>query len=212
VREPPLSRVSACQSVAGDFHPHLHTVSWSTRGKQIALGTSGGDILQYSPTDPSVAKATIPRAQGPDLAGTVPIMVQWLSNYTFYVIYAAPRPTDSLDDYQPDQYNYVLTYDKKNNHVIDTNIPLPWDPYGMSREPGHQVAFLRAWGSFKHLVFVNDAHASDVGIIGCIGDTSASEEGVWSKISLEDESITFPLTPEMDDTSLIGMDIDLSAG
>jgi nucleoporin NUP159 len=186
-------------------------VSWSTRGKQIAIGTSGGDILQYSPTDPSEAKATIPRANGPDLAGTIPIMIQWLSNYTFYVIYAAPRPEASLDDYQPDQHNYILTYDKKNSHVADTSIPLPWEPYGLSREPGHQIASLRGWGRFKHLVFVNDAHASNVGIIGCIGDASASEEGVWSKISSEDETITFPLTSEMDDTSLVGMDMDLSA-
>jgi nucleoporin NUP159 len=138
-------------------------------------------------------------------------MIEWLSNYTFYVIYAAPRPEQSLDDYQPEQHNYILTYDKKNSHIKDTFIPLPWEPYGLSREPGHQIASLRGWGRFKHLIFVNDAHASDVGIIGCIGDVSASEEGAWSKISLGDESITFPLTSEMDDTSLIGMDMDLSA-
>ncbi|KIM33490.1 hypothetical protein M408DRAFT_326194 [Serendipita vermifera MAFF 305830] len=187
-------------------------ISWSTRGKQIAIATSSGDILQYSPADPAAAKATIPRAQGPNLTGTVPIMLQWLSNYTFYVVYAEPKPDESLDEYQPDQHNYVLTYDKKSNHITDTNIPLPWDAYGLSREPGHQTKLLRGWGRFKHLIFVNDAHASDVGVVACIGDASTTDEsGTWSKLSFEDGSMTFPLTADMDDTSLIGMDFDFSA-
>ena len=139
-------------------------------------------------------------------------MLQWLSNYTFYVVYAEPKSDASSEEYQPDQHNYVLTYDKRNNHVTDTNIPLPWDPYGLAREPGHQTKLLRGWGRFKHLIFVNDAHASDVGIVACIGDASSSDEsGTWSKLSFEDGSITFPLTADMDDTSLIGMDMDLSA-
>lgn len=128
------------------------------------------------------------------------------------MVYAEPRSEGTLDEYQPDQYNYILTYNKNNSHITDTSIPLPWDPYGLSREPGHQTKLLRGWGRFKHLIFVNDAHASDVGIMACIGDADASEEsGTWSKLSFEDGSITFPLTSEMDDTSLIGMDMDLSA-
>lgn len=186
--------------------------SWSTRGKQIAIATSSGDILQYSPAEPTAAKATIPRAQGPDLNGTVPLFIQWLSNFTFHVIYAEPRPEASLDDYQPTQHNYIITYDKKTNHATDVQLPLPWDPWGLSREPGHQMATLRSWGRFKYLLFVNDAHATDVGIVGCIGDANTVDDsGVWTKISLGDESLTFPMSSDMEETSLIGMDVDLSA-
>ena len=116
------------------------------------------------------------------------------------------------EEYLPDQFNYIITYDKKTNQAIDTFLPLPWDPYGLSREPGHQVASLKHWGRFKQLCFINDAHATNVGIFGCIGDpASGDESGVWSTISLGEESLTFPLSSDMDDTSLIGMALDLSA-
>jgi nucleoporin NUP159 len=190
----------------------LTSVSWSTKGKQIAIATSNADILQYSPAEPAEARATIPRAQGPDLNGTVPLLIQWLSNSTFHVIYAEPRSEASLDDYEPQQHNYIVTFDKRSNQVTDIQLPLPWDPYGLTREPGHQTATLRSWGRYKHLLFVNDAHASDVGIIGCIGDSNSAEDsGNWAKISLGDDSITFPLSSDMDETSLIGMGLDLSA-
>lgn len=187
--------------------------SWSSRGKQIAIGLVSGDIVQYSPSSPSEAKATVPRAQGPDLQGTIPLALQWLSNTTFYVIYAQPRSED-LEEYEPTQYNYIISYDKKTNHAIDTLIPLPWEPYGLQREPGHLVTSLRSWGAFKHLVFVNDAHANDVGIIACLGDPSspvADDSGRWLKVSLGEDSLTFPLSSELDDTSLVGMSMDLSA-
>ncbi|KAG8764580.1 hypothetical protein FRC15_007535, partial [Serendipita sp. 397] len=188
-------------------------ISWSTRGKQIAIATSGGDILQYSPADPTSAKSTIPRAQGPDLSGTVPLLLQWLSNYTFHVVYALPKPDESLEEYQPDQYNYIIHYDKQTNHATDTQLPLPWEPYGLSREPGHQAVVLKSWGEFKHLCFINDAHATNVGIFACIGNAPGSDEtgGTWSTISLGEESLTFPLSSDMEDTSLIGMALDVSA-
>ncbi|KAG8830152.1 hypothetical protein FRC17_005344 [Serendipita sp. 399] len=188
-------------------------ISWSTRGKQIAIATSSGDILQYSPTDPASAKTTIPRAQGPDIAGTVPLLLQWLSNYTFHVVYAQPKPDESLDEYQPDQHNYIIHYEKQTNHATDTQLPLPWEPYGFAREPGHQTVALKSWGDFKHLCFINDTHATNVGIFACIGNAPGSDEtgATWSTISLGEEAITFPLTSELDDTSLIGMSLDVSA-
>ncbi|PVF95894.1 hypothetical protein CPB86DRAFT_737916 [Serendipita vermifera] len=187
-------------------------ISWSTKGKQIAIGTSSGDIVQYSPTDPVVAKGTIPRVQGPNLEGTVPFLIQWLSNNIFHVVYAEPKPEGIMEEHLPDQYNYIVQFDKRTNQVTDIRIDLPWEPYGLARDPGHQVACLRDWGRFKYLCFVNDAHANDVGIIGCIGDpTNAEEAGTWTKISLGEDSITFPLSSDMDDTSLIGMALDLSA-
>lgn len=79
----------------------------------------------------------------------------------------------------------------------------------MEREPGHLVSCLRPWGAFKHLIFINDAHANDVGIVACLGNSS--EEGKWIKVSLGEESLTFPLASDMDDTSLVGMSLDVSA-
>lgn len=187
--------------------------SWSSKGKQIAIGLSSGDIVQYSPSSPSEAKVTVPRAQGPDLQGTIPLALQWLSNTIFYVIYAQPRSEADLNEYEPTQYNYIISYDKKSNHATDTFLPLPWEPYGLQREPGHLVAGLRPWGAFKHLVFVNDAHANDVGIVACLGEANSTmdDSGRWVKVSLEEESLTFPLSSDMDDTSLVGMSLDLSA-
>ncbi|CAG8667217.1 11092_t:CDS:2, partial [Acaulospora colombiana] len=180
--------------------------------KQIAIGISSGDILQYSPTEPAVAKGTIPRVQSPNLNGTVPYLLQWLSNNIFHIVYAEPKPEGVMEEHLPDQYNYIVQFDKRTNHVTDIWIDLPWEPYGLARDPGHQVSSLRDWGRFKYLCFVNDAHANDVGIIGCIGDsTNAEDAGTWSKISLGEDSITFPLSSDMDDTSLIGMAMDLSA-
>jgi len=178
-------------------------VSWSPRGKQLAIALQSGDIITYSPTASDSPKTTIPKP--PSVAGNRVLSTTWLANPTFFTVYA---PVGPLEPKIP-QSHYVVNFDSKSNTATDISMSAPYFPFPGLRNPGAFVLVFRNWDPVKFLVVVGDSTSQDIGSVGCF--TEASGE-VWYNLNV-DEAYTpsLPLDKDMNDTILLGLDLDLTA-
>ena len=178
-------------------------MSWSPRGKQLAIAMQSGDIITYSPTAPDSPKATISRPQ--KLAGNRVLSATWLANPTFFTVFAPAGPLEP----QTPQSHYVVSFDSKSNTATDISFSAPYFPFPGLRNPGAFVLILRNWDPVKFLVVVGDSTSQDIGSIGCYVEASGE---VWYNLNV-DEAYTpsLPLDKDMNDTILLGLDLDLTA-
>ena len=178
-------------------------MSWSPRGKQLAIAMQSGDIITYSPTAPDSPKATISRPQ--NLAGNRVLSATWLANPTFFTVFA---PAGPLEPKTP-QSHYVVSFDSKSNTATDISLSAPYFPFPGLRNPGAFVLLFRNWDPVKFLVVVGDSTSQDIGSIGCYLEASGE---VWYNLNV-DEAYTpsLPLDKDMNDTILLGLDLDLTA-
>ncbi|KAI0350061.1 hypothetical protein OH77DRAFT_1514617 [Trametes cingulata] len=179
------------------------SVSWSPKGKQIAIGLESGDIVTFSPTDTSSAKTFVPRPQGVD--GQSIISTVWLSNPEFHAIYVP------AGQFTPDveQSHYILSLDSKANTAGDVKLNSPYLPFPGLRPPGSFVVVLRNWEPSRLLLFVGDSTSSDIGLIGSLANSSSLES--WYNFTLEETSTpSVPLDADMNETVLLGLELDLT--
>ncbi|TDL16488.1 hypothetical protein BD410DRAFT_902018 [Rickenella mellea] len=180
------------------------SINWSAKGKQLAIGLQGGDIVTYSPSDTGTMKLHI--VKPPQLEGCSLISTSWLSNPAFYCIYAPPGQLQP----EADQRYYLVSYDSKSRSATDIKLSTPCFPSPALRPPGSFTVVLRNWKPAKFLVFVGDSPSSDIGLIGCIED-AGSEQETWCNLTLEETSTpSLPLDSESNDTILIGLELDLT--
>ena len=174
-------------------------VSWSPKGKQIAVGLQGGDIITFSPTETDKLKLAFGRP--PCANGLSVIGITWLSNPTLHTIYA---PTGPLNP-DAEQTHIIMSLDAKKNTASDIRLVTPYFPSPAIRPPGSFVIVLRNWEPVKVLLFAGDSSSSDIGVIGAIGEDS------WYNFSLEETSTpSLPLDKDMNDTVLVSLDMDLT--
>ncbi|EIN05033.1 hypothetical protein PUNSTDRAFT_138214 [Punctularia strigosozonata HHB-11173 SS5] len=175
------------------------TLTWSPKGKQIAIGLQSGSIVTFAPTAPSAPKSTIPAP--PSAAGKGVISASWLSNPMLHTIYApsgSPLTSDS------EQTHYIVALDAKSSTAADVKLETPYFPLG-PRPPGAFVLVLRNWEPAKFLLIVGDSTSSDIGSIACLDNDE------WYNLSLEDTAKpTMPLDWEMKDTIVAGLELDFS--
>ncbi|EMD33399.1 hypothetical protein CERSUDRAFT_118001 [Gelatoporia subvermispora B] len=178
------------------------SLSWSPKGKQLAVGLMSGDIAAYAPGDTLTPKSVVP---GPPTASGQPILsLTWLSNSEFYSIHVPAGPL------APDveQNHFVVATDGKANQVADIKVNTPYLPFPGLRNPSPFMVVFRGWAPSKYLIFVGDSSSSDIGLVGNLGDSQDS----WHNLSLEETSTpTVPLDKVMNDTILFGLDLDLTA-
>ncbi|KAJ3556615.1 hypothetical protein NM688_g1925 [Phlebia brevispora] len=177
-------------------------LSWSPKGKQLAIGLQNGAIVTYSPADTSNAKSHIPAPSS--VEGQSVIGLTWLSNPDFHCIYApfGPLTPDS------EQTHVIISYDHKVNTETDVKLTTPYYPVPGLRPPGSFNAVLRHWDPSKFLLFAADSTSSDIGLIGC---TAEQSQEIWCNYSLEENSTpSLPLDKDMNDTVLLGLILDLT--
>ncbi|TFY82778.1 hypothetical protein EWM64_g1239, partial [Hericium alpestre] len=196
--------VMSMQSVAGwrngatpDTIPA--SLSWSPKGKQLAIGLLSGDIISFNPSESGLAKLFVPRPPAAHDKGTVHTI--WLANPTFYSIFS-PNPTDP----QAEQVHMVITYDSKRSAATDVVLPLSLFPTG-TRPPGAFSLVLRGWDPLKLLLVVSDSTTSEMGVLGCSG--TATEEK-WQRFTLDDSvNPSLPLDEEGLEPTPLGLVLDL---
>ncbi|KAH8094446.1 hypothetical protein BXZ70DRAFT_947463 [Cristinia sonorae] len=194
------------QSVGGWFNggsPETTptAISWSPKGKQLALGLLSGDIVTFSPTDAATIKTFVPRPTA--LPNQSLISLSWLSNSDFHAIYVPSAPLTA----ESPQTHLILSIDSKANTCTVVKISAPCSPYPGLCIPGSFSTVLRQWSPTKFLIFVGDSSSSDIGLIGA--ESTGSD--LWSKLNLEETSTpTVPLDEDMSDTVLMGLAVDLS--
>ncbi|KAI0774968.1 hypothetical protein BD413DRAFT_290325 [Trametes elegans] len=181
------------------------SVSWSPKGKQIALGLGTGEVVTFSPADTSVVKSTVPRPQA--VENQTVISTVWLSNPEFHAIYV-PAGQASAD---VEQTHYILSLDSKANAAGDVKLTTPYLPFPGLRPPGAFVIVLRAWEPTRLLLFIGDSTSSDIGVIGSLADPSTSQLDSWYNFTLEETSTpSVPLDADMNETVLLGLELDLT--
>ncbi|KZT41283.1 hypothetical protein SISSUDRAFT_353078 [Sistotremastrum suecicum HHB10207 ss-3] len=183
------------------------SICWSAKGKQLAIGLSGGHVLTYSHTEPASAKFIFPK---PTLEKPLAVTsLAWLANPLFSLVYA--NPTATTEDREDNVY-IVSEHDSKANTAVDTKVQDPSPPFGVIGRPmGPQMVSLKDWAPVKHLSFVSDGPSADIGVLAHM-QTASHPEGQWTTVTLEETStITAPLTDDMEDTAVLGFDIDLTS-
>ncbi|KAG6333222.1 hypothetical protein ID866_5867 [Astraeus odoratus] len=177
-------------------------ISWSPKGKQLALGMQSGDIVTYNPADTATPKFSIPHP--PSANGLSVISIQWLSTSSFHAIYAPPGQLTP----DTEQLHFHVTLDAKSNSAQDIKFNSPYLPFPGLRPPGSFAVALKNWDPYRTLLFLGDSTSSDIGVIGAIADGARES---WHNLSLEETSTpSLPLDKDQNDTIMIGLDLDVT--
>jgi nucleoporin NUP159 len=177
-------------------------VSWSPRGKQIAIGLQDGEIVAFSPTDTQARKIAFPPPESVPNQGV--LSMTWLSNSAFHVIYAPPGPLI------PDgvQTHFIIHFDSKAGTVKYTSVNPPHYPFPGLREPSSSTLVLRNWEPSKFLLIIGDSASSEFGVLRAIEEGSDEK---WYNVDLEESNTpSMPLDRETEDTVLVGLELDLT--
>ncbi|KAH8117765.1 hypothetical protein DFH11DRAFT_857205 [Phellopilus nigrolimitatus] len=180
------------------------SIAWSPKGKQLAIGLRNGDIVTYSPTNTSSVKLHVPKPPHGEDDSVISIM--WLSNQSFYGIYA---PAGSRDPQIP-QTHVLTLFDPKTNTATQTELEAPYYPSPGLRPPGAFTVVMRNWDPAKVLIFIGDSTSSDIGVIGSFEENGLSME-TWCNLSLEETSTpSVPLDANAEDTVPLALEMDLT--
>ena len=186
-------------------------LSWSNRGKQLVIGSGDGAAIQMKPDGTLVA--TIPKST------TIPADshvsgISWLENDTFFIIYT---PNDTNSGIQPSEY-YILQREPKTTNYTFHKLPEILTPFGVERVPSyHFISRLRNFPpSLQDLLLVTATTSTDIGLVSKSEKELSQDEpvtGVFTVTMVEDDSrrAQLPLSAEMQDTSPVGMVMDLSS-
>ncbi|KAI1797485.1 hypothetical protein LXA43DRAFT_417538 [Ganoderma leucocontextum] len=181
------------------------SVSWSPKGKQIAIGLENGDVVTFSPSDTSALKSVVPHP--PSVDGQSVISLQWLSNTEFHGIYAAASPLAP----DSEQTHFILSLEAKANLAGDIKLTTPYLPFPGLRPPGSFIVTLRNWGPYRFLLFVGDSTSSDVGLIGSLTNATSPADS-WYNLALEEDSTpSVPLDTDLNETVLLGLELDVTS-
>ncbi|KIM84780.1 hypothetical protein PILCRDRAFT_817577 [Piloderma croceum F 1598] len=176
------------------------SLSWSPKGKQIAVGLQSGDIITFSPSEtgkPKLVYGRPPCANNQSIIATT-----WLSPPTIHTIYAPPGPLSP----DAEQTHIILSVDKNKNTCSDIKLTTPYFPSPGIRPPGSFTVVLRNWEPAKFILLVGDSSSSDIGVMGSLNDDG------WYNLSLEETSTpSLPLDKDMNDTVLIALELDLTS-
>ncbi|KAG8906057.1 hypothetical protein FRB99_007714 [Tulasnella sp. 403] len=186
-------------SIPAESGPSFQTaISWSPKGKQIAVGNKGGQVLQFA-ADGS-QKASIPPAD--DSKQQEVVSVFWLEPTVFIVTYRNP---EEEHEYAP----YIIIHDARAGKITDILLrDDPTSPWGLtSRESARSYVHLKSWQPTKHLLLVTDAPADEIGVVACFEGSNPR----WTKLDLDDTArATLPMGDDGPST-LIGFDLDLTS-
>ncbi|KAF8274784.1 hypothetical protein EI94DRAFT_1713043 [Lactarius quietus] len=194
--------VSTLQSVAGwssggtpETFPA--SISWSPKGKQLAIALQSGDIITFSPSETQQAKSFV--AHPSSMQGQGIIHTTWLSNPAFYAIFSPVGPLDP----QADQRHMVIVHDTKRlDASADITLPINFFPSGV-RPPGAFTIALKGWDPAKVLLLVGDTTTADIGLVCC------TTEDKWQKLSFDEGAPSMPLDADQNETTMIGFELDL---
>ncbi|KIW45335.1 uncharacterized protein PV06_03733 [Exophiala oligosperma] len=210
-----LLDLKAGSLVSGSNGPVLKSgcscLSWSNRGKQLVTGMADGTAVQMKPDGTIVAQ--IPKSTA--IPANVHVSgISWLENDTFFITYT---PNDTSDGIQPSEY-YIVNRQPKTSNYTFQKLPEVLPPFGLERLPtSHFIARLRNFPPhLQDLLIVASSTASDVGLLSKSEKALSQEDpvtSVFTYTTIEDDTrrAQLPLSTDMQDTSPIGMAVDLSS-
>ncbi|KAL7927561.1 hypothetical protein ACQKWADRAFT_7337 [Trichoderma austrokoningii] len=182
--------------------------AWSSKGKQLVAGLADGTIHQMTPE--GEGKADIPKP--PNMGDCHVSSLTWLENNLFLAIHTTSEsPPSSIYHIITRQLPSTFTFQK----LMD-----PVDPFGSEKIPHHTILRLRDFPpDLQDLLIVSSTATADIGLLTRSKSALASDKpaesitGVFTTTELLDDSKrpTLPMTESMDDSTTIGIALDLSS-
>ncbi|KAL0063673.1 hypothetical protein AAF712_009365 [Marasmius tenuissimus] len=184
----------------GDASSTPVAVSWSTKGKQLAIGLALGDIMTFS-----LANKTTHQRHIPPTADGILVSLNWLApGHTFRTSYSPPTPGSD------DPVHHILHQDAKTSPVQYTKLDHSFQAPDRTKQSAY-VVVLPKWDEdhtnsnpdeSKLLVVVGDVSCTDLEILGNQGTQ-------WYQQS-QDNPLSIPLDKNTEDTILLALDADLT--
>ncbi|KAL8655217.1 MAG: hypothetical protein Q9226_003132 [Calogaya cf. arnoldii] len=215
-----IANLAARQLISGaqgmTMKEGVSCVSWSARGKQLVAGLGNGTCYQMTPE--GVGKAEIPSPPDMEVDQHVSVLT-WLENDVFL----AGHTTSTQDDgmIPATTFRIISRQTSPQTSYTYQKLPDPVSPFGMKRCPPYQ--FIQRLRNFPpnllDLLVVASSASADVGLL------SRAEAPLASDVDQEKISKVFtttvmandtrraqlPMDADLNDTSPIGMALDLSS-
>ncbi|RDW78541.1 FG-nucleoporin NUP159 [Aspergillus mulundensis] len=194
----------------------VSSVCWSNKGKQLVAGLVDGTGYQMTPE--GTQKDIIPRPS--DLTDPCHVSsIAWLENDIFLMVYTPNVAEDDMG-MTPSSSYYIITR-RKQQSFLAQRLPELASPFGYKRAPAYQF-IARIRGYKPHLtdaLIVSSTASADVGLITrssqalASDDTAKSIVGQFATTEVNDDSkkASVPLKDSIDETSVIGLGLDLSS-
>ncbi|KAL4791003.1 hypothetical protein BDV19DRAFT_315605 [Aspergillus venezuelensis] len=194
----------------------VSSVCWSNKGKQLVAGLVDGTGYQMTPD--GAQKDIIPRP--PDLENGCHVSsISWLENDVFLMVYTPMAAEDDMG-MTPSSSYYIITR-KKGAPFVAQKLPELASPFGYKRAPAYQF-FARLRNYKPHLndtLIVSSTASADVGLITRSDAPLASEDSakavvgqfVTTEMNDDSKKASVPLKDSVDETSVIGLGLDLSS-
>ncbi|KAL2870779.1 FG-nucleoporin NUP159 [Aspergillus lucknowensis] len=194
----------------------VSSICWSNKGKQLVAGLADGSGFQMTPD--GTQKDLIPRP--PDLTDPCHVSsLAWLENDIFLMVYT---PNASEDDMglTPSSSYYIITRRKQAPFLIQ-KLPELASPFGFKRAPAYQfICRLRDYKPhLKDALIVSSTASADVGLVTRSDHPLASDDNAKTTVGLfvttevndDAKKASVPLKDSNDETSVIGLGVDLSS-
>ncbi|KJK64690.1 hypothetical protein P875_00011089 [Aspergillus parasiticus SU-1] len=194
----------------------VSSVCWSNKGKQLIAGLADGTGYQMAPD--GTQKDLIPRPS--DVEGNCHVSsIAWLENDIFLMVYT-PNDAEDESGLTPPSSYYVITRRKQAPFLIQ-RLPELCIPFGVKRAPAYQfIARLRDYKPhLKDVLIVSSTASTDIGLVTrseqplASGDAAKATIDLFTTTELSDDTkrASPPLTDSGEETSVIGLGIDLSS-
>ncbi|PFH60776.1 hypothetical protein XA68_10341 [Ophiocordyceps unilateralis] len=192
------------------LHGQVSCISWSSKGKQLCAGLADGTIHQMTPD--GEAKAEIPKP--PSLVGDYHVSsLTWLENNLFLAVYTTTNasPPSSIYNIITREPPATFTFQKLTD---------PVEPFNPDKIPHHSILRLRDFPpDIQDLLIVASTGSTEVGLLSRSKAPLATHRdpnpitGVFTTTELLDDTKrpTLPMTDTMDDSTPIGVALDLSS-
>ncbi|KAL7936173.1 hypothetical protein V8C35DRAFT_297047 [Trichoderma chlorosporum] len=196
------------RKISNALKSQVSCISWSSKGKQLCAGLADGTIHQMTPE--GEGKADIPKP--PNVGNCHVSSLTWLENNLFLAIH-------STSDSPPSSIYHIITRQMPSSFTYQ-KLTDPVDPFGSEKIPHHSILRLRDFPpDLQDLLIVSSTASTDVGLLTRSKNALATDKpaesitNVFTTTELLDDSKrpTLPMTDSMDDSTPIGIALDLSS-
>ncbi|KAF4951088.1 hypothetical protein FGADI_7703 [Fusarium gaditjirri] len=197
------------RQISSVLKTQVSCVSWSSKGKQLCAGLGDGTIFQMTPE--GEGKGEIPKP--PSVGDSHVSSLTWLENHLFLSIHT------SNNESPPTSIYHIVTRQPPSSFNFQ-KLTDPVEPFGSDKTPHHSILRLRDFPpALQDMLIVASTAASEMGVLSRSKTPLATDKpadaitGVFTTTEFLDDTKrpTLPMTDSMDDSTPIGVALDLSS-